>query len=236
MNFSDIWERIETRHVAWAVAIAMTCKLAYKHLFPEPRIETTSHYIRFDDEEDWQHTNQEPLKNADFRYSEILDNDTTTLYRKSRYIYFSTRNRMDLLELVVRGRNLVTATAVFRITQVNGDVIYQISAPARQALCPAYVTNLVAQEEMIRYEINHFFDHSNMLQPALATNELYDPRVHLIDSLEYQALYYDDQVNGFMLHSFTEHGQRVKLCFSRRKNKVITYYKCCSNEELEFGD
>jgi hypothetical protein len=235
MDFSQLWERIETRHVVWFVAIAMTAKLAFKHIFPTPRIQTVSHYIPFDEEEDWLNT-QPVLKNADFRYSETHDNDTMVLYRKSRYIFFSTRHRMDLLELVVRGKNLLNATATFKITQVNGDVIYQISAPATKALCPSNVADIVAQEDLIKYEIEHFFDHSNVLQPALATGETYDASVHPIDSLEYQDIYYDDQINGFMYHSFLNHAHRIKVAYSRRTRKVIVYYKCCAEAEKTFAD
>ena len=235
MDFSSFWERVESRHVLWVVAIAMTLKLAYKHYFPPPRIDVVSRYIPIDEEEDWLNT-QPLLKNADYRYSEVYDNDTVTLYRKSRYIYFSTRNRMDLLELVVRGKSLLTATATFKITQVNGDVIYQITAPARKALCPANMTDIVAQEDMILYEIQHFFDYANTLQPALATDEVYDAQVHTIDSLEYRDLYYDDQINGFMYHSFLNHAHRIKVCYSRRKKKTIVYYKCCADTEATFAD
>jgi hypothetical protein len=235
MDFSQLWERVEARHIVWVVAIAMTAKLAFKHVFPTPRFNTVSHYIPLDEEEDWLNT-QPILKNADFRYSETHDNDTMVLYRKSRYIYFSTRNRMDLLELVVRGNNLLRATATFKIAQVNGDVIYQITAPATKALCPANETDIVAQEDLIKYEIAHFFDHANILQPALATGEMYDAQVHTIDSLAYQDMYYDDQINGFMYHSFLNHAQRIKIAYSRRKQKVIVYYKCCADREETFAD
>jgi hypothetical protein len=235
MDFGQLWDRVEMRHIAFVVAIAMTSKLVFKHIFPTPRIATVSHYIPIDEEEDWLNT-QPPLKNADFRYSETHDNDTMVLYRKSRYIYFSTRNRMDLLELVVRGSDLLHATATFKVTQVNGDVVYKIDAPAQKALCPSNISDLVAQEDMIRYEIEHFFDQSNVLQPALGTGEIYDATVHTVDSLEYQDMYYDDQINGFMYHSFLNHAQRIKIAYSRRSRKVVVYYKCCAEKEETFAD
>jgi hypothetical protein len=201
-------------------------------VFPEPRFKTVSQYIRADDEEEWiEH--QPIVQHADFRYSEIYDNDTTVLYRKSRYLFFSTRNRMDLFELVVRGKRLLTAQATFTIRQVNGDVIYQATAPAIQALCPAPITDIVAQEDAMKGEIAHFFDHSNILQPAISTDEEYDRQVHRIDSIEYRDIYYDDQINGFMYQDFAAHGERIKIVYSRLRKKVIVYYRCCSPQEIE---
>jgi hypothetical protein len=89
---------------------------------------------------------------------------------------------------------------------------------------------------MIRYEIEHFFDQSNVLQPALGTGEIYDATVHTVDSLEYQDMYYDDQINGFMYHSFLNHAQRIKIAYSRRSRKVVVYYKCCAEKEETFAD
>ena len=227
-------EKIKTRHIIWLIGFLVVTKMGCRRLFPDPADPTRPAIIREAADEDQWLTKQQPLANADYRYREATeDNDTALLYREARYAYFSTRYSMDYLELLVRGKRLLTATATFSIRQPNGTIIYTVTGPAVRVLCPAYYTDLVDQEEAVKREITHFFDRANFLFPALNQDERYDARIHTVSHEEFDAIWHDDQLNGFMFNSFAQHETRVKIYYSRTDHRVKVYYRCCDVSDLK---
>jgi hypothetical protein len=233
VSFPEFLEKIESRHLILLVGLLVLAKIGCKRAFPPPDIAPFVHLYDTTDEDKWVST-QKPLAHSDYYYTETYDdNDTTVLYRQSRYVHFTTRNSMDFFELTVRGKRLLTAKANFRIRQPNGSIIYSVDGPAIKVLCPQYFTDLIDQENAVRSEIEHFFDHANFLFPALNQDEPYDPRMHPIAHADFEALYLDDQINGFMYNSFAQHETRVKIYYSRQAHRVKIYYRCCDVSNVQ---
>ena len=227
MDIRDIIKIITTRNIVVALMLYVFLKISYKTVFKPPQRIVTDTILAFQEGESFSDSSDATLDHADFRYSELYDNDTTILYKKSRLDYFSRNDKMDLMELIVRGKNLLNARAEFTVRRANKDLIYSVSAPARTALCPKYFTDVVDVEKAMLQEIDHFFDNGNMLHPAINETEAFDPRLHPNKAV-YNELHYHLDWNGFIYNSFNKHEQRVKIVFSREMNRVCIYYRCCS--------
>ncbi len=232
IDFLEILEFIK-RYFLWILAILLTAKLAWKQIFPTPRIDTHTIKQEYSNEEEWLTTKQlEILPNSNYRYKREYESDTLLLLRHQRYVFFSTKHGQDQFALEIRGRDLLNSLATFKIIQPNGSVIYTMSAPTIRALCPSTVTDPADQEDAVRSEIARFFDAPNFLMPALQDDERYDYTVHLRDTATFNELYYHNDYNGFMYHSFINHDERIKIAYSRILRKVIVYYRCCKAGNL----
>ncbi len=211
----------------------MTFHLAWKHWFPPPRI--ALHNIQHEDshEEDWLEGVQlTPLPYSNYRFKREYETDTMLLMRHQKYSFFSTQNGQDQFLLEIRGRDLLNSIANFKIIQPNGSVVYDMSAPVTRALCPSHLTDAAEQEDAVRAEIAAFLNAENFMTPALQDNERYDASVHLRDTTTYNELYYHNDYNGFMYHSFLNHDERIKIAYSRILRRVVVYYRCCKTGSL----
>ena len=207
--------------------------MAWKQVFPPPRIELHTIKQEYSNEEEWLSDKElATLPNANYRYKREYDSDTMLLIRHQRYLFFSTKNGQDQFLLEVRGRDLLNATATFKIIQPNGSVIYTMTAPTKRAFCASNISGAAEQEDAVRSEIEHFLDAPNFIMPALQDNERYDPAVHLRDTAVFNELYYHNDFNGFMYHSFLNHDERIKIAYSRLLKKIVVYYRCCRASNL----
>ena len=146
------------RYFLWIIAILITMKMAWKQVFPPPRIELHTIKQEYSNEEEWLSDKElATLPNANYRYKREYDSDTMLLIRHQRYLFFSTKNGQDQFLLEVRGRDLLNATATFKIIQPNGSVIYTMTAPTKRAFCASNIVGAAEQEDAVRSEIEHFF-------------------------------------------------------------------------------
>lgn len=221
------------RYFLWIIALLITTKLAYKQLYPPPRITLHTLKQEYSNEEEWLTKKQlEILPNTNYRFKREYDTDTLLLLRHERYLFFSTKHQQDRFLLEIRGQDLLNATATFRILQANGSVIYTMTAPVLRAFCPTGLDEPSAKYEAASREIAHFFDDANLLTPALQDNERYDRTVHPRDSTVFTELFYHNDYNGFMYASFLNHDERIKIAYSRLLQRVVVYYRCCKTSAI----
>ncbi|MEY4926640.1 MAG: hypothetical protein RI894_1076 [Bacteroidota bacterium] len=227
INVLKIFDFIK-RYFLWIIAILLTVKLAWKQVFPPPRLSLHTIKQEYSNEEEWLTSSQLAiLPHNNYRYKREYETDTLLLLRHQRYLFFSTKNGQDQFSLEIRGRDLLNSLATFKIIQPNGSVIYTMSAPTIRALCASTITDPAEQEDAVHAEIAHFFDAQNFLMPALQDEERYDATVHLRDTATFNELFYHNDYNGFMYHSFLNHDERIKIAYSRILKRIVVYYRCC---------
>ncbi len=224
--FLETLRKLQAHHLIWFIAILVTAKAAYKQLYPPPRIEVDveARPIPTSYEEAPQFIDTVALF-SDAPTATFQMMDTSLLYRFRKSYYFSTAIHTDVFELSLRGSSVLKAKATFTIRRVNGDILYTDSGAAT-SLAANDADDIVVQERQIIENAQHFLDADNYISPAVHDDEEFDRAVN-IDRELFQELHWNDLIAGFSYISLKNPTKRVKIAFSRQRNKMVVYYICC---------
>ena len=158
-------------------------------------------------------------------------NDTladSVLLKNEKKFVFSNPRKKDLFQIHIKGNNILSGVAYFKILDHKGKLIYKDSFKA---------FDLVNRDELemqnpnederityIKKRVDDFFDSDKFIFPAIKTSEEFEPKNKIAQKTWLDIKNQKNSV-GFQyeigLHDIK------KITYSKKLRKILVYFDCC---------
>jgi hypothetical protein len=160
---------------------------------------------------------------------DINDENTvksSVLHSVTKEFHFSSLESKDLFKIELMGEDILNSQVKFEILDSEMKLIYEVSFGALELLGYQIKSNANKneKEDFIISRLNHFFDQTNFIEPAIDTTE-YDPEDYdLIDISIWNQIKKDGSIGFYYILGEED---MVWIVFLKTSKKIIKYKSCC---------